>query len=192
MVSTVFPPGTHLSTIWHLFPSDLGFNQRRGVMGKAAPWIIRSYLLLFRLLNISLVESWGDFPPFERKWGVGVANKTGERDRTGILYKYRFIGKIPPSIPAKRKKGEAIPKGGAVSFQKVLRTNKAYISFLWASQVVLVVKNPPAKAGSIRDTSSIPGSGRSPGEEHGNPLQYSYPENPTDRGAWQATVHGVA
>ena len=42
------------------------------------------------------------------------------------------------------------------------------------------------------DTSSIPGSGRSPGEEHGNPLQYSCLENPMDRGAWQATVHGVA
>ena len=38
---------------------------------------------------------------------------------------------------------------------------------------------------------SIPGSGRSPGEGHGSPFQYSYMENPTDRGAWQATVHGV-
>jgi len=38
----------------------------------------------------------------------------------------------------------------------------------------------------------IPGSGRSPGEGNGNPLQYSYLENPMDRGAWQATVHGVA
>ena len=38
---------------------------------------------------------------------------------------------------------------------------------------------------------SIPGSGRSSGEGHGNPLQYSYLENPTDRGAWQAAVHGV-
>ena len=42
------------------------------------------------------------------------------------------------------------------------------------------------------DTGSIPGSGRSPGGGHGNPLQYSCLENPTDRGAWQATVHGVA
>ena len=53
-----------------------------------------------------------------------------------------------------------------------------------ASQVVLVVKNPPAIAGSIRDMGSIPGSGRSPGGGHGNPLQYSCLENPTDRGAW--------
>ena len=124
----------------------------------------------------------------------GWANKTGERDRTGILYRYKFIGKIPPSIPAKRKKKEKQypDKGGAVSFQKVLRINKAYTSFLWASQVVLVVKNPPAKAGNIRDMTSIPGTGRSPGEGHGNSLQYSYPENPMDREAWQATVHRVA
>ena len=52
-----------------------------------------------------------------------------------------------------------------------------------------VVKNPPANAG---DTVSIPGLGRSPGGGYGNPLQYSYPENPMDREAWQATVHGVA
>ena len=42
------------------------------------------------------------------------------------------------------------------------------------------------------DWGSIPGSGRSPGEGNGNPLQYSCLENPTDRGAWQATVHGIA
>ena len=50
------------------------------------------------------------------------------------------------------------------------------------------VKNPPANAGAL---GSIPGLGRSPGEENGNPLQYSCLENPKDRGAWQATVHGV-
>ena len=56
-----------------------------------------------------------------------------------------------------------------------------------ASQVVLVVKNPPANARDIRDTISIPGSGRSPGGEHGDLLQYSCLENPMDRGAWWAT-----
>ena len=50
----------------------------------------------------------------------------------------------------------------------------------------------PANKGDIRDQGSIPGLGRSPGEGLGNPLQYSCLENPTDRGAWQATVHGVA
>ena len=54
-----------------------------------------------------------------------------------------------------------------------------------------MVKNPPANAGDIKGTGSIPGSGRSPGEGNGNPLLYSYLENLMDRGAWQATVHGV-
>ena len=61
-----------------------------------------------------------------------------------------------------------------------------------ASQVVLEVKNPPANAGDIRDTGSIPGSGRSPTVENGHPLQYSRLENPKDRGVWQAIVHWVA
>ena len=55
-----------------------------------------------------------------------------------------------------------------------------------------VVKNPPANAGDIRDTGSIPGSGRSPGGGKGNPLQYSCLGNSKDGGTWQATVHGVA
>ena len=55
--------------------------------------------------------------------------------------------------------------------------------------MVLVVKNIPASA---EDTGSIPGSGQSPGGGNGNPLQYSCLENPTDGGAWWATVHGAA
>ena len=62
----------------------------------------------------------------------------------------------------------------------------------WASQAALVVKKLPANAGGVRDADSIPGSERSPGGGHGNPLQYSCLENPLDRGAWQATVHRVA
>ena len=58
--------------------------------------------------------------------------------------------------------------------------------------MALVVKNSPANAGDIRDTGLIPRSGRSPGRGHGNPLQYSCLENPMDRRAWWATVHGVA
>ena len=55
-----------------------------------------------------------------------------------------------------------------------------------------MVKNLPANTGAIRDVGSIPGLGRSPGGGHGNPLQCSCPENPMDRGAWWATVHGAA
>ena len=60
-----------------------------------------------------------------------------------------------------------------------------------ASQVALEVKNPPASIGDIRDVGSIPGSRRSPGGGDGSPLQYPCLENPMDRGARQATVHGI-
>ena len=54
-----------------------------------------------------------------------------------------------------------------------------------------MVKNPLTNTGDVRDASSIPGLGRSPGGGHGNPLQYSCLENPMGRGAWRATVHGI-
>ena len=54
-----------------------------------------------------------------------------------------------------------------------------------------MVKNLPANVGDIRDVGLIPGSGKSPGEGNGNPLQYSCLENPMDRGAWRATVHSI-
>ena len=59
------------------------------------------------------------------------------------------------------------------------------------SQVALLVKNSPANAGDVRDVGLISGLGRSPGGGYGSPLQYSYLENPMDRGAWRATVHRV-
>ena len=58
--------------------------------------------------------------------------------------------------------------------------------------MAVVVKNQPANAGDISDVSSVPGLGRSPGGGHGNPLQYSFLENPMDRRVWRATVHRVA
>ena len=54
-----------------------------------------------------------------------------------------------------------------------------------------MVKNSPANAGDVRDMGSIPGLGRSPGVGNGYPLQYSCLENPMNRGAWRATIHGV-
>ena len=60
-----------------------------------------------------------------------------------------------------------------------------------SSQVALVVKNPPANAGDLKDVGSIPGLGRSSGGGHGNPFQYSCLENPMNREAWQAMVHRV-
>ena len=64
--------------------------------------------------------------------------------------------------------------------------------YVCASTLALGLKNFPASAGDIRDTGSIPGSGRSPGGGNGNPLQCSSLENPRDRGPWWAAVYGVA
>ena len=68
------------------------------------------------------------------------------------------------------------------------------ISYLprYCSQVVLVVKNPPANAGNPRDVSLIPGLGTSPGGGHGSLLQYSCLKNPMDRGAWWAIAQKAA
>ena len=78
-----------------------------------------------------------------------------------------------------------------ITFWKIRPSSLHIKEVLWASQVVLVVKNPATGAGDSRDTGSIPGLGRSPGEGHGSPLQYSCLVNPMDRGTWQATVHGL-
>ena len=71
------------------------------------------------------------------------------------------------------------------------KRTKLIICSLGASQWHSWVKNPPSNAEDARDMGSIPESGRSPGEENSNLLQYSCLGNPIDRGAWQATVHGV-
>ena len=90
--------------------------------------------------------------------------------------------------------GSHMPQLRACMLQlKILHAanKRAHMPQQGASQVALVVKNPPVRAGDVRDASSIPGSGRSLGEGHGNPLQYSSLENPMDRGAWWATVHRI-
>ena len=73
------------------------------------------------------------------------------------------------------------------------RSNYLYIFLLngTAIHMVVVLKNLPANAGDIRDRGLIPGSGRSPGEGNGNPLQYSCLENPMDRRTWWATVYMI-
>ena len=67
----------------------------------------------------------------------------------------------------------------------------ASIFWMTISQVALVVKDPSASAGDLRDVGLISGSGRSPGEGSGNRLQYSCLENPMDRGTWWAVVHRI-
>ena len=74
---------------------------------------------------------------------------------------------------------------GVIAMSLALKKNAS------ASQVVLVVKSPPANAGDLRDVGSFPGLGRSPGGGHGNPLLYSCLENSMGRGTWWASVHRV-
>ena len=66
-----------------------------------------------------------------------------------------------------------------------------FFLFVGLLQYFSMVKKLPANAGDARDSRLIPGSGRSPGEENGSPLQYSCLENSMDRRAWQAVVHGA-
>ena len=86
-----------------------------------------------------------------------------------------------------------VGEGGCLfnKHQKVL-SKELYQLYYQASQMMLVVKNPPANAGDTREVGSVPGWGRSPGKGNGDTLQYSCLENPMDRGAWQATVCRVA
>ena len=91
----------------------------------------------------------------------------------------------PHSSPHRHCAGESV----CTSVHGTLSSNIAVQQFLTesracrASQVVLAVKSPPANAGDRRHVGSIPGSGRSPVERYGRPLQYSCLENPMDRGA---------
>ena len=99
----------------------------------------------------------------------------------------------PPFLPGLLStKGKGVP----LAALKALTGSPQSLTYMLkaprASQVALVVKNLPASAGDGRNMGSIPGSGRSPGEGNGDPLQYSCLENSKDRGAWQATVHRVA
>ena len=77
-------------------------------------------------------------------------------------------------------------------FDTFINCNINYIYKFINYSVALAVKKLPANSGDLRDIGLIPGSGRSPGEGHGNPLQYSCRQNSMDRGAWRATVLSVA
>ena len=92
-----------------------------------------------------------------------------------------------------------VVKGHKIRYELVPQSHYCVCMCIWAnhgplraSRVTLVVKNPSANAGDIRHSALIPGVGRPHGGGHGNPPRYSCLQNPTDRGAWRATVHRVA
>ena len=100
---------------------------------------------------------------------------------------------VTQSCPTLSDPMDCSPPGSSV--HRIFRQeswNGVPLCVKWASLVVLVVKNPPANAGDLRDAVLIPGLGRSPGGGQGNSLRYPCLENPMDRGASWATVHGVA
>ena len=128
------------------------------------------------------------------KWALGRGRNFGMgRDCLG-----RFLAQLHTHTHTARTKapqGNFIRYSGIYSNKLESKYHSIYYGCLLntgAPQVVLVAKNPPANAGDAGDVGSIPGSGRSPGGGHGNPLQYSCLENSKDRGAWWAPVHGVA
>ena len=112
------------------------------------------------------------------------------------VFKNQLFGRYFNLSLEKKAKNRAV--GLKCDLKKYIKKPSVmYWSQLWTMyglgfQVVLVVKNPPVNAGDVRDAHSIPGSRRSPGGGHGNPLQYSCLENPMDRGAWWPMVHRVA
>ena len=80
----------------------------------------------------------------------------------------------------------------AIEYYSAIKMNEVMPFAATWMDLEITIYGFPCGMGVIRDMGLIPGLGRSPGEEHGNPLQYSCLGNSVDRGAWQATVHGVA
>ena len=105
---------------------------------------------------------------------------------------HHFLPQTKSGEILKRASSKSFPHWKSQGLSHQSHPKESKYKYNRASQAALGVKNPSANAGDPRDMSSIPGSGRSLGGGHGNPLQYSCLENPRDRGAWQATVHGIA
>ena len=100
-------------------------------------------------------------------------------------------------INEKKTKNVLLSTGNYIQYLVAIYNGKEFENeyiyiYIWASWVVLVVKNLPVNSGDIRHVGSVLGPERSPGGGHGNQLQYSCLENPMDSGVWQATVHRVA
>ena len=94
-------------------------------------------------------------------------------------------------LSRERPQCQAVFCSHSVSGVYFLFINYIHACLYWAFQVALVIKNPPAEAGDLRDASSIPGSGRSLGGGHSSPLQYSCLENSMDTETWWASVYRV-
>ena len=158
--------------------------------GLCLGWGSQLLLIYFRLrfLKINMIFTL-TFTKIEEKWSIGSAGWWASHRNCsfstvslmlcglatqGLVLWVTFLWNcLDPSLGSHNWIGEGWSKKGA-------------------SQVGLVVKSLPVNAGDVIDMGLIPGLGRFPGGGHGNPLQYSWLGNPTDKGAWWTTVHGVA
>ena len=130
----------------------------------------------FSCLSHAETGSWSG--PRHRMWGQWWAPP-----KTGVF---------PHPLPAPHAHPNAPEEAPCICPAMPRWFRAAQCEFQVPKQMALVVKNTPANAGDIKDTGSLSGSGRTPGGGHSNPLQYSCLENPMDRGAWRAIIHGVA
>ena len=105
----------------------------------------------------------------------------------GFSWNVEEDGGALPS-PEESRPAPAVPLGTCCVQRRLWEGLMVAPLVIQASQVAHTVKNLPDNAGDVRDAGSIPGSGRSPGKGHDNPLQCSLQENPPDRGAWRVTV----
>ena len=118
------------------------------------------------------------------------------RRRVQAVLKFRPDGMVCLGVIRRKSDSQWLCWTMGVSCYQLLVSRKSSVSSKSSespgvSQVVLVVKNPPANAGDVRDVGLTPGSERSPGVENGSPLPYSCLKSFLDRGAWCPTVHGV-
>ena len=114
-------------------------------------------------------QAWGEDPVFRLDLKLDMPSRLPGEDSEQILV-------------------HSFPILAVMNYHKFSRLKQHMCGFPDGS----VGKESACSAGDTGDVGSIPGSGRSPGEGNGNPLQYSCLENPMDRGAWWAIVHGVA
>ena len=134
-------------------------------------------------VRVGLMHSWGEYRLMQ---SLRTTVKRFLRE-LGTALSY---GEVVQLVDVCLRKQERYPRGCLhPHLQWYWWTIKAFMRTSW---MVPVVKNQPADAGDSRDMGFIPGLGISLGEGNGNPLQCSCLENLMDKGAWQATVHGVA
>ena len=136
-----------------------------------------------------LAPGWGECPEVTAPASLCQLGYQALQDGVLKPSPWLFSSLFPP-LPTTRGQASVLieSKRGHSIWNPDLLQNLKSSDFLGGA----VIKNPPAKAGDTRDMGSIPGWGRSPGGGNGNPLQHSCLENSMDRGAWRATVHGVA